>query len=459
MEVKRETFSNRLGFILLSAGCAIGIGNVYKFPLMTGYYGGGFFVLFYILFLIILGFPLMTMELSVGRASKKSLAKSFDELEKPKQKWHLWKFGGIIGNYLLMMCYLIIVGWILIYLVKYINGNIMDYNSAVELNELFSSVVSNNTINIIASFIIIILGFGICAIGLKNGVEKISKILMIALFVIIIGMITYTLTLSGAKEGIKFYLLPSVSKLKEVGIVNTISAAMSQAFFTLGIGIGSIAIFGSYIDKKRSLVNESIIIIVLDTLVAILCGFIIFPACFTFQDGVSTTGNVSGSFIYTTFSSIFNTIGGISGRIIGIVFFLLLLFAAFSTVLAVFENIIAFWIDLTNLSRPVIALINIGIMCLLVLPGIFGNTVWSNIKLFDFGIMDLEDVILNKIILPIGCLIYSIFCTYNIGWGFDCYLGEVNTGQGIKISHKFKIYLKYVLPIIIIMIMIFNFAL
>ena len=452
---QRENFSSRLGFILISAGCAIGLGNVYRFPIITGAYGGALFVLIYIGFLLLLGLPIMTMELSVGRASQKSIASSFDVLEKPGQKWHWLKFLGICGNYLLMMFYTVITSWMFIYFFKYANGSIMDYKTMDELGMAFGDIVSNTGLLICATFIVIALCFGICSLGLQNGVERITKVMMIALFCLMIGLAIYSCTLSNAVEGLCFYLIPSTKPIKELGLWTVVSAAMGQAFFTLSLGIGSIAIFGSYIKKDRSLTGEAITIMSLDTFVAITSGLIVFPACFTYNGGVTADASTVGaSFLFTTLSSIFNAMP--FGRIVGTLFFVFMTFAALSTVIAVFENIMSFWLDLTNMSRKKVAVINIVLVMALSLPCILSFTVLSNIQIFGMGIMDLEDYTVSNILLPVGSLIYILFCTTRYGWGWNNYFDEVNTGKGLKLSKYLKPYITYVLPVIIIAVLVMS---
>lgn len=453
--MEREKFGSRLGFILISAGCAIGLGNVYRFPILAGGYGGAAFVLMYILFLVLLGIPVMTAELAVGRGSQRSIASSFDTLEKPGQKWHFMKFLGIAGNYLLMMFYTTISGWMLVYLTKYLNGSIMEKSGVDELTGVFVDMISNPATDIIAAFIVIFVCFGICSLGLQKGVEKITKVMMIILLALMVGLAIYSCTLSNAAAGLKFYLVPSFSNMKEAGIWTVISAAMGQAFFTLSIGIGSIAIFGSYIDKDRSLLGEGITIVSLDTFVALMSGFIIFPACFTYNNGVSAdAGSVGSSFLFTTLSSIFNSMPG--GRILGSLFFLFMLFAALSTVIAVFENIMSFWLELTKLNRKQVALINIALMCVLSLPCIFSLNIWSDVVIFGKGIMDLEDFTVSNLLLPIGSLIYVVFCTQKFGWGWDKYFAEVNAGKGMKVPKFMKPYMTFVLPLIILVVLIMS---
>ena len=452
---QREKFSSRLGFILISAGCAIGLGNVYRFPILAGSYGGALFVLIYIGFLLLLGLPAMTMELAVGRASQKSIAASFDALEKPGQKWHWLKFLGIAGNYLLMMFYTVISGWMFIYFWKYASGSIIAYETAEELGNVFGAVVTNPKLLAVSTFSVIILCFGICSIGLQKGVERITKVMMIALFALMIGIAIYSCTLSNAAEGLKFYLIPSLDAVKEHGLWTVISAAMGQSFFTLSIGIGSIAIFGSYISRDRSLTGEAITIMSLDTLVALMSGLIIFPACFTYNNGVTADASTVGAgFLFTTLSSIFNAMPG--GRIVGTLFFVFMSFAALSTVIAVFENIMSFWLDLTKLSRKKVAIINIVLMMVLALPAVLGLSVWDHIAIAGKGIMDLEDYTVSNILLPVGSLFYVLFCTTRYGWGWDKYFEEVNTGKGLKLAKWLKPYFKYVLPVIIIAVLVMS---
>lgn len=453
--MKREKFSSRLGFILISAGCAIGLGNVYRFPIMTGAYGGALFVLIYIAFLLLLGLPIMTMELSVGRASQRSIASSYDVLEKPGQKWHWTKFLGIAGNYLLMMFYTTISAWMVIYFVKYAGGSILDYSTAKELGDVFGGVVSNTKTLMINNIFVILVCFGVCSLGLQKGVERITKYMMIALLVLMIALAIYSCTLSNALAGLKFYLIPNLDGVKEHGLWTVISAAMGQSFFTLSIGIGSIAIFGSYISKERSLTGEALTILSLDTLVALMSGLIIFPACFTFNNGVTADASTVGaSFLFTTLSSIFNAMP--AGRIIGALFFIFMIFAAFSTVIAVFENIMSFWLELTKMKRKTVALINIALMIVLSVPCILGFTVWSDFQLFGKGIMDLEDFTVSNVLLPLGSLIYVLFCTSRYGWGWDKYFAEVNEGKGIKMAKWLRPYLTYVLPVVIIVVFIIS---
>ncbi|MBE6616035.1 MAG: sodium-dependent transporter [Ruminococcaceae bacterium] len=454
--MQREKFASRLGFILISAGCAIGLGNVYRFPIITGAYGGGLFVLIYIAFLILLGIPVMTMELANGRASQRSIASSYDVLEKKGQKWHWMKYAAIAGNYLLMMFYVVIAGWLVIYFGKYVTGSIMEFKTAEELGALFGGgVIGNVGLQLIATYFVIIACFLVCSLGLQKGVEKVTKVMMVALLLLMIVLAGYCCTLDGAGEGLKFYLIPNADNIKDAGLLTVISAAMGQAFFTLSLGIGSVAIFGSYISKERSLLGESIIITGLDTFVALCSGLIVFPACFTFNNGVTADASTVGaSFLFTTLSSIFNNMPG--GRVIGILFFLFMIFAAVSTVIAVFENIVSFWLELTKLNRKTISYINIAMLLVLCLPALLGNNVLDFITLGGKAMMDIEDYTVSNILLPVGSLVYVLFCTTRYGWGWDNYMNEVNTGSGLKVPAWLKVYMKYILPLIIIAVLIMS---
>lgn len=456
MEQSREKFASRLGFILISAGCAIGLGNVYRFPIITGAYGGGVFVLIYIAFLVLLGLPIMSAELAVGRGSQRSIASSFDVLEKKGQKWHLMKYLGICGNYLLMMFYTVISGWMVIYFVKYLTGSIMSASGVEGLSAVFGIMVSNPGLMVVSAFAVILICFGICSMGLQKGVEGITKWMMVALLALMIGLAVYSATLPNAAEGLRFYLVPSLKRLEEAGVSTVISAAMGQSFFTLSLGIGSIAIFGSYIGKERRLLGESVTIVCLDTFVAIMSGMIIFPACFTYNQGVTAdAGSVGAGFLFTTLSSIFNGMPG--GRVIGMLFFLFMIFASFSTVIAVFENIMSFWLELTKLNRRMIALINAALLMVLSLPCALSLNVWSSVKIFGLGIMDLEDFAVSNLLLPIGSLFYVLFCTTRYGWGWNRYFAEVNLGdRGARLPRWIRPYMTYVLPLIILAVLVMS---
>ena len=452
----REKFSSRLGFILISAGCAIGLGNVYRFPIITGAYGGAFFVLIYLLFLAILGLPVMLCELSVGRGSQRSIATSFEVLEKKGQKWHLMKYLGIAGNYLLMMFYTCISAWMVIYFAKYLSGSMMQHQGVEALGKVFGSMVSNAGLVLPVTFGVILLCFGICSLGLQKGVEKITKVMMLLLLALILCLGVYACTLSGAGAGLKFYLVPSLENLRQSGVWTVIAAAMGQAFFTLSLGIGSIAIFGSYIDKNRSLTGEGATIVALDTFVALAAGLILFPAYFTFNAGATgiPADQAGAGFLFTTLSAIFNSMG--AGRIVGTLFFLFMTFAALSTIIAVFENIMSFWLEQTKLSRRKIALINIALLAVLTLPAIFSENLWSGVRIFGKTFMDLEDYIVSNLLLPFGSLIYVLFCTSRYGWGWKNFENEVNSGRGVKLPRWLRPYMTWVLPVIIAIIIVIS---
>ncbi|NLM22249.1 MAG: sodium-dependent transporter [Peptococcaceae bacterium] len=452
MQKSRELFSTRLGFILISAGCAIGLGNVWRFPYITGQYGGGLFVLIYILFLIILGLPIMTMEFSVGRASKQSVATSFDVLEPPGSKWHIFKWFAMAGNYLLMMFYTTISGWMLAYLFFMLRGDFVG-KTPEGVEGVFGGLVSSPALCILFMVIVCILGFAVCSLGLRNGVERITKAMMSCLFVIMIILAIRSLTLPGALEGLGFYLKPNFGSIAEHGLWTIIYAAMGQAFFTLSIGMGSMAIFGSYVTKERSLMGEGINITILDTFVAITAGLIIFPACFAF--GVNPGSGPS--LVFLTLPNIFNYMPG--GQLWGVAFFVFMVFAALSTVIAVFENIISFGIDLLGWTRKKSVIINLLAIIILSLPCALGFNVWSGFAPLGEGtvILDLEDFIVSNNILLLGSLVYVFFCVSRYGWGWNNFIKEANTGKGIKVPTKTRFYLTYILPIIILIVFIFGY--
>lgn len=447
--MQREKFSSRLGFLLISAGCAIGLGNVWRFPFITGKYGGAAFVLLYLVFLVLLGLPIMVMEFSVGRASQKSVAQSFDALEPKNSKWHLHKYSSLAGNYLLMMFYTTIAGWMLIYCYKMMTGAFTGL-SAEQVTTVFTDLTANPLLMSIAMVIITIGCFSVCSFGLQKGVERITKIMMLCLLAIMVVLAVHSLTLSGAKEGMKFYLFPDFSKLTGKNFMNAVFDAMGQAFFTLSIGMGSIAIFGSYIDKKQTLTGEALRVTLLDTGVAIMAGLIIFPACFTF--GVSPDSGPN--LIFITLPNVFISIPG--GRIWGTLFFVFLLFAALSTVIAVFENILAWWMDQKDWSRKKAVIVNCILILLLSLPCVLGFNVLSGVQPLGEGstIMDLEDFIVSNNILPLGSLVYLLFCTSKRGWGWKNFTNEANTGNGIRFPKWARVYVSYILPLIVLAIFI-----
>lgn len=448
---EREKLKSRLGFLLISAGCAIGIGNVWKFAYIAGKGGGGTFVVLYLLFLVILGLPIMTMEFAVGRASQKTPVKAYKALEKPKSKWHIHGYIALIGNYLLMMFYTTVAGWMVYYFYLTATGKFEGLDSK-QVSGVFGQMLAKPEVMMICMVIIVALGIFVCSIGVQNGVEKVSKVMMVALLLIMAVLAVNSIFMDGAKEGLSFYLIPNFERMKQVGITNTIVSAMNQAFFTLSLGIGAMAIFGSYIGKERSLLGESVNIALLDTFVAITSGLIIFPACFTF--GVNPTEGPS--LIFITLPNIFNHIP--MGRIWGSLFFIFMTFAAFSTVLAVFENIIACVMEITGWSRKKSSIVNFFAITLLSTPCVLGYNIWSwnGFKIFGGSVLDFEDFLVSNIFLPLGSLIFLLFCTRKSGWGWDSFMKEANTGKGLKIKKWMRGYLTYVLPLIVLFIFSFG---
>ena len=449
---KRETFASRLGFILISAGCAIGLGNVWRFPYITGKYGGAAFVLIYLCFLVILGIPIMVMEFSVGRASQKSAARSFHVLEPKGTKWHLTSYVTIAGNYLLMMFYTTVGGWMLAYIVKMASGTFTNLTPD-EVGGVFNNMLANPGEMTFWMIVTVVVSFGVCSMGLRNGVERINKAMMSLLFVILIALCIRSVTLEGAGEGLKFYLVPDFGKMAENGIGEAVYAAMGQSFFTLSLGIGAMAIFGSYISKERRLTGECINICVLDTTVALLSGLVIFPACFAF--GVDP-GEGPG-LVFVTLPNVFNQMPG--GRLWGSLFFVFMSFAALSTVIAVFENIISFAIDLWGWSRKKAILVNLVAILVLSVPCVLGFNVLSSIQPLGAGttIQDLEDFIISNNLLPIGSVLYLLFCTSRYGWGWKNFIAEADAGKGIQFPKWARFYVTYILPIIVIAILIISY--
>ena len=447
--MEREKLGSRMGFILLSAGCAIGIGNVWRFPYITGLYGGSAFVLFYLFFLIAMGVPVMTMEFAVGRASRKSIIKSFTKLERPGAKWHLHGYLGMAGNYILMMFYTTVAGWMLYYFYQMLTGRFVGKNPQ-QVGGMFQDMLSDPLVLTVSMVIVVAVGILICSMGLQKGVERITKIMMSLLLVIIVVLAVHGLTLEGSMEGVKFYLLPDFERMKEVGIWETVTAAMNQAFFTLSLGIGSMAIFGSYIDKKQTLLGEAVNIAVLDTFVALVSGLIIFPTCFAF--GISP--DAGPQLIFVTLPNVFNSMAG--GRIWGTLFFVFMTFAAFSTILAVFENIISCCMDLFHWGRKKACGVNLIVITVLSLPCVLGYNLWSFFQPLGEGstILDLEDFAVSNVILPVGSLCYLLFCVSRYGWGFDRYLEETNTGTGLKMPKGLRIYLSYILPVLLVLLIV-----
>lgn len=449
--MERETLKSRLGFILLSAGCAIGIGNVWKFPYIAGQGGGGAFVLFYLIFLVILGLPIMTMEFAVGRASRKSPVRAYQALEKPGQKWHIHGYFTLIGCYLLMMFYTTVAGWMLHYFYMTAVGKLAGLNAEQVAGKFAEMLASPATMTFWMVFVVVV-SILVCAKGLQSGLERVTKGMMIALLLIMVVLAVNSLFMPGAKEGLSFFLVPDFARMQEVGVVNTLVSAMNQAFFTLSLGIGAMSIFGSYIGKEHSLLGESVRIVVLDTFVAITAGLIIFPACFTYH-----VDQTSGpSLIFITLPNIFANMS--IGRLWGSLFFLFMAFAAMSTVLAVFENIICCGMELTGCSRKKSSLVNLVLIILLSMPCVLGYNLWAwdGFAVFGGAVLDVEDFLVSNLFLPLGSLVYLLFCVTRYGWGWQNYKKEVNTGKGLKVQDWMRGYLTYVLPLIVVFIFAFG---
>ena len=441
---EREQFKSRIGFILLSAGCAIGIGNVWRFPYVVGENGGGIFVLFYLFFLLLIGVPILSMEFSVGRASKKSVVKSFQALEKTNQKWHLHGYMSLVGNICLMIFYTTVSGWMLKYFYNF-NGL-----TTADVQNVFSQVLASPSTNVFWMIIVVAIGMFVCSKGLQNGVERITKVMMTGLLGLIVLLAIHGLLLDGGMAGGKVYLYPDFQKISEIGLMKVIVSAMNQAFFTLSIGIGSMAIFGSYLNKDQTLLKEATNVAMLDTFVAVVAGLIIFPACFSF--GINPDSGPS--LIFITLPNVFVSMTG--GQIWGALFFLFMSFASLSTVIAVFENIIACTMELLNIERKKAVIINFVLITLLSLPCALGFNVLSNIQPLGAGstILDLEDFIVSQLLLPLGSLVYLLFCTSKYGWGFENYQKEANIGQGMKVPNWMKFYVTIILPIVVIFVFI-----
>lgn len=453
--MKRENFQSRLGFLLVSAGCAIGIGNVWKFPYVTGLYGGGVFVLFYLLFLVIMGVPVLTMELAVGRASRKSAVEGYKALQPKGSRWHIHGWFCIIGCCLLMMYYTTVAGWMLDYFYKFATGA-FDGMANDAVDGVFSAMLANPGEMTIFMVIIVLAGFLVCSFGLQKGLERISKWMMLALLALIVVLAIHSLTLDGAMEGVKFYLLPDFQRASEAGLGNVITGAMNQSFFTLSLGIAAMEIFGSYMSREHSLTGEAVRICCLDTFVAFMSGMIIFPACFSF--GVEA--NSGPALIFMTLPRVFVNMAG--GRIWGALFFLFMTFASFTTVLAVFENIMASCIDSFGWSRKKATIICCVFILVASLPCVLGYNLWYFEATLPSGavgqVLDIEDFLVSNLLLPLGSLVYLLFCVTKWGWGFDKYLAEANTGTGLKMSRFFKPYFQFILPIIILAILVLGLS-
>ena len=445
----REKFSSRLGFILISAGCVIGLGNVWRFPYIVGQYGGAAFVLIYAVFLVLLGLPIIVMEFAVGRASQKSAALSFDVLEPKGSKWHFEKWFAMAGNYILMMFYTTVAGWLFLYFVKMAAGDFAGLDADGVAGE-FNAMLSNPSLMIGFMVLCVVFCFSVCAMGLQGGVEKITKLMMVSLLVLMVVLAINSVRMEGSRPGLEFYLKPDFNKIKETGIGEVVFAALGQSFFTLSIGIGALAIFGSYIGKERRLTGEAINVTILDTFVAFMAGLIIFPACFAYN----IEPGQGPSLIFITLPNVFNNMPG--GRFWGTLFFLFMSFAAASTVIAVFQNIVSFATDLTGCSVKKAVVVNMIAVTLLSLPCVLGFNVWSNVTPFGPGstILDLEDFIVSNNLLPLGSLVYLLFCTSRYGWGFKNFLGEANEGKGIKFPVWARVYVSYIIPVVVLYIFV-----
>ncbi len=442
--MEREKFGSRLGFILISAGCAIGIGNVWRFPYVAGNNGGGLFVILYLIFLAVFGVPILTMELAMGRAGKSSIMRAYRNIEKPGQKWHIHGFFGMAGNYMLLFFYTTVAGWMIGYCIKYITGQMETVKDSAAL---FTEVQSQPMSMGLWMLIIVVIAVLVCSLGLQNGVEKITKWMMLALLGLIVILGIHSLTLSGASEGLKYYIVPDFDRVKDIGIWNIIIAAMNQSFFTLSLGMGSMMIFGSYVGKDRSLLSESIQITILDTFVAIMSGMIIFPACFSF--GINPDSGPS--LIFVTLPKVFENMAG--GRIWGILFFVFMTFAALSTVIAVLENILACNMEWLKCSRKKACIVNFFIITIGSIPCVLGFNILKNVHIFGMDtILDFEDFLVSSILLPFGSLIILLFCVSKRGWGFNNYLTEANTGKGVKLPKGFRFYLTWILPFVVLFI-------
>ena len=446
--MKRESFKSRLGFLLVSAGCAIGIGNVWKFPYITGQYGGGVFVLFYLLFLVIMGAPILTMELAVGRGSRKSVIRAYEALEPSGTGWHIHGWVCILGNVILMMYYTTVSGWMLNYAVKFLTGQFSGV-SAEETARVFSAMQASPAQMLIFMAVTVAIGVLVCSMGLQNGIEKITKVMMTGLLILIVVLAVHSLTLRGAGAGVRFYLLPDFERARAAGLGKVITAAMNQSFFTLSLGIASMEIFGSYMSREHTLLSESLRICGLDTFVAIVSGLIIFPACFSY--GVEP--DAGPSLIFITLPRVFVNMP--AGRLWGTLFFIFMSFASLSTVIAVFENVIAAGMDCFGLSRRRSSLIFLAVILIASIPCALGYNALSHVHpIGGRDILDSEDFIVSNLLLPIGSLIFLLFCVSRRGWGFEQYRSEANAGRGLRIPEGIHTYLKWVLPLLILIILI-----
>ena len=447
--MERESFKSRLGFLLVSAGCAVGIGNVWKFPYVVGQNGGGWFVLLYLLFLVIMGLPVLTMELAVGRGSRKSAVQGYQALEKPGSRWHIHGWFAIAGCYLLMMYYTTVSGWMVSYFYKFATGQFAAGMDTEQCGAVFGRMLGDPMEMGFWMVLTVLAGFLICSRGLRNGLEKISKFMMSGLLILIVVLAVHSMTLSGAGEGLRFYLVPNAQNVRAAGLGSVISAAMNQSFFTLSLGVAAMEIFGSYMSKDNTLLSEGVRICGLDTFVALMAGLIIFPACFSY--GVEV--NAGPSLIFITLPNVFVNMAG--GRVWGSLFFLFMTFASFSTVIAVFENLMSFGMDTLGWSRKKAAVVNCAFVLVASLPCVLGYNVWSSLHLIGGrDVLDSEDFLVSNLLLPLGSLVYLLFCVTKWGWGFENYQAEANTGKGLQVKGWMKYYLRFVLPVLILVILI-----
>lgn len=447
--MQREHLGSRLGFILLSAGCAIGLGNVYKFPYIAGQNGGAIFVLIYLACLLLLGLPVMTMEFSMGRGSQKSPVKMYQALQPKGGKWHIHGYIALAGNIIMLMCYCTIAGWLMQYFVDTAMGRFAGLDPA-GVTEMFGTVTGSTGTMAFYTVAVVALATIVCSFSLQGGLERITKWMMLALLSIMIVLAINSCRLEGAAEGLKFYLLPSWERFTEAGVGNVIVAAMNQSFFSLSLGIGAMAIFGSYLGKERTMMGEAMNVVFLDTFVAFTAGLIVFPACSAF--GVEAGSGPS--LIFITFPNIFNNMA--LGRLWGSLFFVFMSFAALSTVFAVFENIVACVRDLTGWERKKTSWICGISLMVLCMPCVLGLTVWSNVKIMGLSIMDFEDFLVNNILLPAGSLIFVLFCVSRYGWGWKNFVAEANTGSGVKVAGWMRLYMTYAVPVIIVFLFVFG---
>ena len=451
--MQRESFGSRLGFLLVSAGCAIGIGNVWRFPYITGKNGGGYFVLFYLVCLLLLGVPVMTMELAVGRGGRKSAVLAYKNLEKPGSKWHIHGWFCLAGCYLLMMYYTTVTGWMVNYFGKFLTGGFHAGMTGDEISGMFGTMLGSPGSMVIFTELVVVTGLIVCSFGLQKGLERVTKVMMICLLALIVVLAVHSLTLSGAAEGMKFYLLPSMDSIRENGLRSLITDAMNQAFFTLSLGIAAMEIFGSYMSDDHALAGESIRICALDTFVALMAGTIIFPACFSY--GVAPDNGPS--LLFVTLPQVFVNMAG--GRFWGTLFFLFMCFAAFSTVIGVFQNLITFWTDMTDAPRKKIVAYHIVALIVLCLPCALGYNVLSGLQPLGEGtaILDLEDFLVSNNILPLGSIVYVLFCACKNGWGWESFMDEANAGEGLKFPNGIRLYVKYILPLIILFVFVMGY--